>query len=126
MKKVRIGKENATFQQLLALKTNRNKRAQLKMFFVEGVQNIKEAISHNWEIYAFIYADEASLSNWAKSIISSAEYNYVLTDDLMNKLSDKTDTSEVLAIVKIKEQNDIVLAKNPIYVLLDRPSKKAI
>lgn len=37
MKAINVGKENATFQQILALKENRNKRAQTNMFFVEGV-----------------------------------------------------------------------------------------
>lgn len=124
MKKIKIGKENAIFQQILAIKSNRNKRAQLKMFFVEGVQNIKEAIANNWSIHAFIYSEKTNLSDWAKGIISIAEYNYILDDTLMKKLSDKSDTSEILAIIKIKNQDDIVFTKNPVYVLLDRPSKK--
>ena len=124
MKKLNIGKENATFQQILSIKNNRNKRAQLKMFFVEGVQNIKQAIANNWSIHAFMYSEKTNLSDWANSVKNLAEYNYILNDELMNKLSDKSDTSEILAIVKIKNQEDIVFAKNPVYILLDRPSKK--
>lgn len=124
MKKIWIGKENATFQQLLAIKNNRNKRAQLKLFFVEGVQNIKEAILHNWVIHAFIYSKKTNLSNWAKGIISLAEINYIIDEPLMNKLSDKSNKSEILAIIKIKDQEEIILPENPVYVLLDRPSKK--
>lgn len=124
MEKIFIGKDNATFQQIMALKENRNKRAQTKTFFVEGVQNIKDALAFNWEIEAFIYAKSTNLSSWAKSILTRAKFNYVLTDSLMQKLSDKVDISEILAIVKMKEFSQIQYSNNPIIVLVDRPSKK--
>jgi len=124
MKIINIGKDNATFQQIMALKENRNKRAQTKLFFVEGVQNIKDALTNNWEIEAFIYSKATKLSDWAKSILNKAEFNYVLTQELMNKLSDKDEVSEILAIIKMKDSQKIKYSKNPIIVLLDRPSKK--
>lgn len=124
MKKINIGKENATFQEILALKENRVKRAKKKMFFVEGVQNIKDAISNNWEIFAFIYCDFNSLSDWAKGVLNKAENQYCLSKDLMRKLGDKDDLSELLAIVKMKEQKIQEFSANPLIVLLDRPSKK--
>lgn len=124
MKTVNIGKENATFQEILALKENRTKRSQLKMFFVEGVQNIKDALSNKWEIINFIYSNFDKLSDWAKSVLPKGQTNYCLSSALMQKLSDKDDTSELLAIVKMKEQTDDITAKNPLIVLCDRPSKK--
>lgn len=124
MIKIKIGKDNAIFQQILALKENRNKRAQTKMFFVEGVQNIKDAILYNWEIEAFIFSSNTQLSKWAKSILNKAKYNYEITPVLMNKLSDKDDVSEILAVVKMKNNQVITYSQNPIIVLLDRPSKK--
>lgn len=124
MKKINIGKENATFQQILALKENRNKRAQTKMFFVEGVQNIKDALAFDWEIEAFIYSNDTILSSWAKSIIGKANYNYILNSNLMQKLSDKDNISEILAIIKMKKTYKSELSNNPIMVLIDRPSKK--
>lgn len=124
MEKIFIGKENATYQQLLALKENRNKRCQLGLFFVEGVQNIKEAIKNYWEIDAFIYSNESVLSNWAKSVINKANKNYILDSKLMKNLSDKEETSELLAIIKIKKYDEIIKTKCPVYVLIDRPSNK--
>ncbi len=124
MEKIKIGKDNSTFQQICAIKENRTKRAQTNLFFVEGVQNIKEALTHNWTVEAFIYSVDTKLSNWAKSVISKANRNYILQNDLMQKLSDKEDTSEILAIVKMKQTTEIAKSKNPLYVLLDRPSKK--
>ncbi len=124
MKTINIGKENATFQEFLALKENRTKRSQKKLFFIEGTQNIKDAISNNWDIYAFIYSDNQKLSDWAKSVLNLAEYNYCITGNLMRKLSEKENMSELLAIVRMKQQTYVPLSKNPILVLLDRPSKK--
>ncbi len=124
MKIINIGKENATYQQIVALKENRNKRAQMKLFFVEGVQNIKDAITFGWEIEAFIYASDTKLSDWAKGIINKANFNYVLSSELMNKLSDKDEVSEILAIIKMKSSTLKKYSNNPIFVLLDRPSKK--
>ena len=124
MKTLRIGKENATFQEIVALKENRNKRQQKKLFFVEGVQNIKEAISNNWSIFALIYCETDSLSEWAKGILCLAQFNYVLSQNLMSKLSDKSDTSEILALIEMKDTSTLNLSYNPIVMLLDRPSKK--
>lgn len=124
MEKVNIGKENATFQQICALKENRNKRASLGLFFVEGIQNIKDALAFNWQIEAFIYSSETKLSQWAKSVIGRANKNYILSQPLMEKLSDKEATSELLALIKMKDQQAILTDDNPVYLLLDRPSKK--
>lgn len=125
MKTIKIGKENATFQEILALKENRTKRYSCKKFFVEGVQNIKDAIANNWEIDSFIFSNLDSLSSWAKSVLEYAKNCYELSEDLMAKLSDKDETSELLAIVKMKEQRlQINNLKNPLFILFDRPSKK--
>ena len=52
--------------------------------------------------------------------------NYELTESLMNELSGKEDTSELIAIVKMKSnaENDIEMSENPIIALFDRPSNK--
>lgn len=124
MNTMNIGKNNATFQQILALKENRTKRTQMKMFFVEGVQNIKDAILNNWDIEAFIFCKNKNLSSWAEKIKNKANINYILEENLFNLLSDKEDKSEILALIKMKTFNEIKQDKNPIYVLLDKPSKK--
>ncbi|MBQ8749593.1 MAG: RNA methyltransferase [Clostridia bacterium] len=122
---IKVGKENATYQEIVALKENRTKRFSSKKFFVEGVQNIKDAISNNWEIDAFIFESYDKLSNWAKGVLGYAKRTFELSPNLMSKLSDKEDTSELLAIVKMKEQDlNIKNLKNPLFVLIDRPSKK--
>lgn len=126
MRIIKIGKENATFQEILALKENKTKRTQCKKFFVEGVQNIKDAISNNWQIDSFIFSNYNDLSNWTKDLISQdlATNYYELSAELINKLSDKDNTSEILAIIHMKEQTLYVDEESPFILLFDRPSKK--
>ena len=71
MKEIKINSRNATFQKIVVLKTNRNKRYKYKEFFVEGVRNINEAIKNHWQISSFIYSDKSKLSDWAKNKIAS-------------------------------------------------------
>ena len=123
VKTINVSKNNSTFQKIEALKNNKTKRHQEKLFFVEGVQNIKEAINNNWKIKSFIYSNYDNLSNWAKSILDLSEVNYVLSQELIKILSDKEDTSEILALVEMKEQ-EINYSDNPLILLFDRPSKK--
>ncbi|MEG0457012.1 MAG: hypothetical protein RR549_02665, partial [Oscillospiraceae bacterium] len=127
MKVKKIFSKNADYQKLEVLKSNRNKRYKYKEFFVEGVRNINQAIKNNWEFSSIIYNSEIELSNWAKNIINTVktDLNYELTSALMNDISSKEDASEILAIVKMR--NDIFdfnLSKNPLILLFDRPSNK--
>ncbi len=120
-----ITKENATFQVLNALKTNREKRNH-EGFIFEGVRNINNAVAYNWSIKAFFYSSEKGLSDWAKNILenSKAETHYDLSLELLNKLSNKEEASELLALGEIPQDNfeKIQLKENPLIVIFDRPS----
>jgi TrmH family RNA methyltransferase len=124
----KIFSKNAAFQKFEVLKTNRNKRYKYNEFFVEGVRNINEAIQNNWQICSFLYTKEKTLSNWATEILGTVktEINYELTASLMADLSNKEDTSELLAIVKMREDSydQFHFSNNPILALFDRPSNK--
>ena len=122
-KVIKISKNNSNFQEIESLKNNRNKRHKKQIFFVEGVQNIKDAISNDWTIFAFIYSDFNKLSDWAKGILDLSEVNYEISNELMEQLSDKEDTSEILALVRMKEEN-VTYSDKPLILFLDRPSKK--
>ncbi len=128
MKTEKIFTKNATYQKFEVLKTNRNKRYKYNEFFLEGVKNINQAIKNNWYICSFIYTKEITLSKWATNLIRSVktEINYELTSSLMNELSGKEDTSELLAIVKMRTDDFSLLhlSDNPVLALFDRPSNK--
>lgn len=124
----RIYSKNAAYQKFEVLKTNRNKRYRYNEFFVEGVRNINEAIRNGWKIVSFLYCPDTELSGWAKDILNTVptEVNYALTDALMKELSSKEDTSELLAVVQMRDDRleNVVLSDNPVIALFDRPSNK--
>lgn len=128
MKVTKIHSKNAAYQKLEVLSTNRNKRYKYYEFLVEGVRNINEAIRNGWTIISFLYSPEMGLSNWAKDILASVktEVNYELTEALMKEISSKEDTSELLAVVRMRDDRleDVKLSENPVIALFDRPSNK--
>jgi tRNA G18 (ribose-2'-O)-methylase SpoU len=128
MRVQKILSANATFQYLEVLKTNRNKRFKYGEFFIEGVRNINEAIHNKWHIVSLCYTNERPMSRWAADILSGVktEINYELSYDLMNRLSDKENTSELIAIAAMRDDSFRLIksAGCPIIVLFDRPSNK--
>lgn len=125
---IEVIKEDNNFQRFEVIKRNRNKRHKYGEFFVEGVRNINEAIRNDWEISAFLYSGERDLSNWARDKLDNVKVEalYKMTDELMDKLSGKEDTSELLAIVKMKpdEFERFKISENPLIVVIDRPSNR--
>ena len=127
MAETKIYSKNSTFQKFEVLKTNRNKRYKYNEFLVEGVRSLNEAVKNNWKIKSFLY-DRANLSDWAKDMIQNVktDMNYCLTSELMKELSNKEDTSELMAIIEMREDSldSVQLSKSPFIVLFDRPSNK--
>ena len=128
MKIERIYSKNAAYQKFEVLKTNRNKRYKYRQFFVEGVRNLNEAVKNGWHICSFLYTREKKLSDWAENMLKSvpAEVDFELTAALMEDLSGKEDTSELMAVVQMREDSfdEIALSENPILALFDRPSNR--
>ncbi|MFA4941428.1 MAG: TrmH family RNA methyltransferase [Patescibacteria group bacterium] len=125
MKTVKISTENAEFQVINALKTNREKRNH-KGFIFEGVRNINNAIKYGWDIKSFFFSSEKGLSGWARNILknSQAECCYDLSLYLLNILSNKEEPSELLALANISKDNlsKITIKKDLLVVVFDRPS----
>ncbi len=122
---LKITKENAEFQVLHAMKSNREKRNK-EGFLFEGVRNINNAITFGWDITAFLYSTKMGLSGWATEILanSKAEHHYDFSPELLRALSQKEDTSELLAVAHIPKDdlNKIPLKDNPLVVVFDSPS----
>jgi 23S rRNA (uridine2479-2'-O)-methyltransferase len=125
MKIIKINKENAQFQLLNALKSNREKRNK-DGFLFEGVRNINNAVKYKWQIKAFFYSSEKGLSNWAKDVIENypAETCYDLSKELLKKISNKEEASELLALAEIPKDDltRIKTSDNLLVVVFDRPS----
>ncbi len=127
MKETKIFVKNSTFQKFEVLRTNRNKRYRYHEFLVEGVRSLNEAAKNRWKIKSFLY-DKDRLSGWAEDMIKGVEtdINYCLTPELMKDLSGKEETSELMAIIEMREDklDQVPLSENPFIVLFDRPSNK--
>lgn len=127
MKEINITTKNNDYQKFEVLKTNRNKRYRYRQFLVEGVRSLNEAVNNGWHICSLIY-DKSHLSDWAKDMIHKVktETNYNLAPMLLKELSGKEDTSELMAVIEMRNDSleDIQLSANPFIVLFDRPSNK--
>ncbi len=128
MPTVKIFSKNATYQKFEVLKSNRNKRYKYAEFLVEGVRNINGALQNGWDIRSFLYAGGVPLSGWAEGLLNRVKtlVNYELTPALMAQLSGKEDTSELMAVVAMREDKPerLVLSGNPVLALFDRPSNR--
>ena len=96
--------ENQWFQLVQTLKNNRQKRRHEGLFFVEGVRSINQLRGNpRWQAEALLYAEGRRLSGWAHDVLTevASSYHLVVKKDLMNKLSDREESSEIIAVVKI-------------------------
>lgn len=122
---LRVSRENNQYQHAEVLRRNRQKRQQFGEFFVEGVRAINGVLEFGWTITAFLYAPEAGLSDWATDILrrSSAALHLELTPALMAQLSEKTETSELIALVAMPEDDltRIPVSGDLLVVVADRP-----
>lgn len=123
---VRIYSENNDFQYIETLRRKREKRQRHKEFFIEGVRPINQALTHNWTINAFVYARERHLSDWAHGILarSCAKTHFEVPPHLLEKLSNKTEPSELLALIAMPEDDlaRISLSSSLLAVVFDRPT----
>ncbi|MDF3820192.1 TrmH family RNA methyltransferase [Leptospira sp. 96542] len=123
---MKISTENAEFQILSALKSNRTKRSQTNEVFVEGTESIKQLIRANWEITRIVFLEGKKLSDWAESILK--RYSHVrrirMSENIFTKLSEKENPAELILTAKIKTHTleGVEYKKNPVYLLFDRPS----
>ena len=121
---IKISTENAEYQIINSLKTNRVKRSKLNEAFIEGTECIKQAINAGWEATRIIIADRNRLSDWGKNIINTVQNAKIIemSEKLFDDLSDKSSPSEMLMTIKIKRYSTgDIDAKQPFIIVMDRP-----
>ncbi len=122
----RIYAENAEFQHIETLQRNRTKRNRSREFFVEGVRAINQALQNHWTINALVYTRDKRLSDWAEGVIAraGAKTHYELPSTLMEKLSQKEEASELLAVTAMPDDDlsRIPVRADLLAVVFDRPS----
>lgn len=125
-KTLEVRKRDNLFQRADVLKRNREKRYHYCEFLVEGVAQINLAIKYGWRVKALLYASDKPLSKWAQELVSSriADEHWEMAPELMQELSEKDETSEVLAILEQKRLAPSAIPAQPggLVVVFDRPS----
>ncbi len=123
---IHISAQNAEFQIIQALKTNRNKRAKLHEIFVEGTESIKQAIAARLAFTRIIYHDHEGLSDWAKGVLEQyPQASHInMSKDLYRLLSEREELSELIITIDMPSRRlaDIELPHKPFVVIFDRPS----
>lgn len=125
---VQVRARTDDFQLIETLERNRKKRAQCGLFVVEGVRPIDLVHANAWTVDSYVFSAEREHSKWAEEILSrsTARRHYSLSNELMAEVSDKEETSELLAIVEMGERDrgleSIALADPPLVVIADRPA----
>ncbi len=122
-----VSTRNNWFQRAEVIQRNRKKRWQHRQFFVEGVRAINQLRNNpQWRVEALLYTPATRLSGWAQDVLQEipTAHHLELTPALMAELSDKEETSEVMAIVQMPDIDDrpVHLGERSVVVLLDRPT----
>jgi tRNA G18 (ribose-2'-O)-methylase SpoU len=127
VKTLRITTRNATFQQWLAMLSNRSKRRRAAEFIVQGVRPISLAVDHGWPVRALLFSEEHALSRWAHDILDRAgdAVRVTLAPELLHELGGKDEESpELLAVVGLPEDDlcRIPVSPDMLVLVFDRPT----
>ena len=117
------------FQLLQALQVNRKKRSKQGRFIVEGVRSIDQLRADGgsaWTVDAYVYSKERELSTWGREVLdrSSARRHIALSGELMKDLSEREETSELMAVLDMPDRSLSVLpiVDPATIVVIDRPT----
>lgn len=115
---------NAAFQQFETLKRNREKRTHQRLFFLEGVHPIEQAVAAGYEFCAIGCDAEERLSGWANDMIRRAnpEIVYRMAHALRQELSDRENPCELVCLVRMRPELKAIDAPDALYTVFDRPS----
>jgi TrmH family RNA methyltransferase len=114
------------WQRLESLKRSRLKRRQAGCCFVESVVALESALRSGHAILALTYDESRPLSTWASGILDRCPDAEIrpMASTLLAELSDREETSELLALVAIRVRlpAELPIRSPALVVLLDRPS----
>ena len=120
-----VSTANTAFQRIDVLRRNRNKRHRYGEFVVEGVRAINGALAAGWTVRSLAYPRDRQLSRWATDILatSTAESHLSVAPALFDTISEKEDSSELLAVVAMRPDSVERIPTGPgmAVVVVDRP-----
>lgn len=121
-----ISKENATFQRLEALKRSRAKRNEYEEIFVESVACIDSLVAAKWPVHSIAFDRRRPLSAWAQDVIDTTRPKRILrlSSELMEKVSDRAEPSELIVIAqrKVRRLEELKVNDDTLILIFDRPS----
>lgn len=125
-----IRSRNDIFQLFETLRRNREKRTRTRLYFLEGVHPVEQAIAGGERFHAIAYADDKRLSGWAQDMIQRAapEVLHPMPAALLAELSDRENPCELVCLIHQRTdgaarlRRAVEAAENPLVILCDRPN----
>ena len=121
---------NDVFQLYQTLSRNREKRTKTKLYFLEGVHPVEQAIAGGEKFVHIAYDSGKRLSGWAQDMLNKADPDIInpMPGDMLAELSDRENPCELVCILRQREDGAVRLrsavnrTKNPLIVVCDRPA----
>ena len=125
-----IRQRNDIFQHYETLRRNREKRTHQRLFFLEGVHPVEQAIAAAEDFVSIAYADDKRLSGWAQDMIRRAnpEELHPMPAVLMAELSDRDEACELICLLRQRAdgaeriKRAVAQSAAPLLVVCDRPA----
>ncbi|MCD6285233.1 MAG: rRNA methyltransferase, partial [Anaerolineae bacterium] len=117
--------KNAKVRLIRDVMSNRRRRTQEKLFFIEGVHAITAAYDHGWNVQHLITCPDTVRTDWAREIIerTPTENRVEVNEYVQIALSERSSPSELMALA-VQRKDDparIPIVDNVLVLLLDRP-----
>jgi 23S rRNA (uridine2479-2'-O)-methyltransferase len=117
--------KNQKIKLIRGVMTNRRRRTQEGIFFIEGVHAVTAAYEQGWEVQWLVYCPEGVLTDWAQEVIARTppDLRLEINTYVHEQLSDRSSPSELMAVVAQRE-NDLArlpVTEDLLVLLLDRP-----
>jgi TrmH family RNA methyltransferase len=117
--------KNQKVKTIRGVMTNRRRRTQEGVFFIEGVHAVTAAYEQGWEIRRLVYCPDSVVTEWAQAIIARTppEVRLEVNAYVHEQLSDRSSPSELLAVVEQRPDDltRLPIADDFLVLLLDRP-----
>lgn len=110
-----------SIQKEVKLLHKRKNRDERKLFFIEGIRFVKEAIQEDINIKYIIISDKLKDDKEVNEILKNAKVNiYIATDKIIKELSDTDTPQGIIAVIPyLQFLDDTKDNKNNTYLILD-------
>lgn len=102
-------KDNNIAKQIVKLNKSSKFRKENKLFIVEGIRIVKDAVESSAEFEFFVFSESAisKYSDFYKQINNNTNKCYIFSDDLFMKVTDTKTPQGVLGAIKLLDKNTV-------------------